>query len=132
LWHSVVNVDTLAPRVLGMRHGFHAMIWLGAACAAAGNATTSDALHSDDAPAYRDAMPTHDAMQMHDAMPMHDAMQMHDAAVAKDAAVIEDAPGSGGELCADNTGCTDPGTCCYFFTCTLGAGVGSNLCFPSS
>lgn len=127
MWHSDVNVDTFAPRVLGMRHGFHAMIWLGAACAAAGNATTtSDALHADDAPAYRDAMP------MHDAMPVHDAAPAHDAAVAKDAAAIEDAPGSGGELCADNTGCTDPGTCCYFFTCTLGAGVGSNLCFPSS
>jgi hypothetical protein len=108
------------------------MIWLVTACAAAGNATTSDALHADDATAYHDAMPTHDAMTLHDAMTPHDAMIVHDAAVPKDAPAIEDAPGSGGELCAENTDCKDPGTCCYFFTCTLGTGVGSNLCFPSS
>jgi hypothetical protein len=108
------------------------MIWLGAACAAASNATTtSDAFHSDDATAYHDAMAMHDATPVHDAMPAHDA-SIHDAAEPKDAAPIEDAPGSGGELCADNTGCTDPGTCCYCFTCTLGTGVGSHLCFPSS
>ena len=109
----------------------HAMIWLGAACAAASNATVSDAVRADDATAYHDAMPPHDASINHDAMVMHDAAIVHDAVVPKDAA-FEDAPGSGGELCADNTGCTDPGTCCYFFVCTLGTGIGSDLCFPSS
>ena len=110
-----------------MRHGLCVVMWFVAACAAASDATT-DATHPDDA----------SASAHHDAMVSHDASVHPDAAVPKDAAISDapvvpsDAPGSGGELCADNSGCLDPGTCCYFFVCSAGTGVGSNLCFPSS
>jgi hypothetical protein len=108
-----------------MRRGLCVVLWFVAACAAA----TTDATHPDDASASEH----HDAMVSHDASVHADAALPKDAAIGFDAPVVpSDAPGSGGELCADNTGCLDPGTCCYFFVCTAGVGAGSNLCFPSS
>ncbi len=68
-----------------------------------------------------------DAPRLHDAPPPLDA-PMTDAASTPDAAMPD--ANMGGQLCADNTGC-GAGTCCYFFVCTAGTGVGANLCFPN-
>ena len=101
---------------------------IAAACASAGqNGGSSDAPPTlGDAPNVH-----HDASSItHDAIPPLDGPLPIDAAVPHDApSVMPDAPG--GQLCTDNTQCPDSGTCCYFFVCTPGLGVGSNLCFKS-
>lgn len=72
-------------------------------------------------------IPHADAPRPGDGPPPLDA-PMGDAALPPDAAMPD--ANMGGQLCGDNTGC-GAGTCCYFFVCTPGTGVGTNLCFPS-
>ena len=89
------------------------------------SALFDDAHPKDDAP---NNIPHADAPHPSDGAPPIDA-PMTDAAPPADAALPPDA-NMGGQLCTDNTGC-GAGTCCYFFVCTPGTGVGTNLCFPS-
>jgi hypothetical protein len=98
-----------------------ALVLIGCANA---SALFDDAHQKDDASTN---IPHADASHTTDGAPPIDA-PMNDAAPPADAAVPPDA--GGGQLCGDNTGC-GAGTCCYFFVCTPGTGVGTNLCFPS-
>ncbi len=96
------------------------------ACAMGGSATHQgqDANQAADAPAG-----PHDASHAGgDASPPHDARPV-DAFVQLDAQHF----GSDGDLCAVNSDCdANQGLCCYFFSCSAGTGVGSNICFPAN
>src|SRR5262249_9455942 len=107
------------PRVTMKRAFVIALCIVAAACASAGqNNGFSDAPQSD-GPIHHDAHPPGDAGGHLDSALPADAAVPHDGALP-----VVDAPG--GQLCVDNTGCTDTGTCCYFFVCTPGTGFGSN------
>jgi len=98
-----------------------------AACASAGgNNGPSDAPPGIDATIHQNAL-----VLPHDAIPPLDGTNPIDAAVPHDAPPVAIDAAIGGQLCTDNTQCPDPGTCCYFFVCTPGLGVGSNLCFEN-
>jgi hypothetical protein len=111
-----------------MKRGLVIAACIVAACASAHQSTGANDAPGGDAQVQHhdaDTVLPHDAIPPLDAPGHHDAtMQPHDAPGTPDAAI-------GGQLCTDNTGCPDTGTCCYFFICTPGAGVGSNLCFKS-
>ncbi|HEY1553302.1 MAG TPA: hypothetical protein VGF94_00640 [Kofleriaceae bacterium] len=61
-----------------------------------------------------------------------DAPRALDASVPLDApAPLDAGSGSGGQFCSVNMDCPDSGTCCFVAICVPGAGIGSDLCFPS-
>src|SRR5512133_2668864 len=90
---------------------------------ASGSAPFDDAHDKTDAPSN---VSHADAPRPGDGPPPVDAPPT-DAPVTPDAAMPD---AGGGKLCGDNTQC-GAGTCCYFFVCTPGTGVGTNLCFPN-
>lgn len=100
---------------------------IAAACASAGDPGNSPgdaiSLPADASTMHHDGHVAGDAASHLDGQ-IPDAPVMHDASTPIDAPV-------GGQFCTDNTTCPDAGTCCYFFQCKAGTGVGSNLCFPN-
>lgn len=100
------------------------ILFVAASCAQGGipnMASGDDTQHADASP-QRDA-PAH---AIDAPVSVIDARPPIDASIPVDAA-----PPDGALFCSDNTQCTDPGTCCFVSFCVPGAGLGSNLCFPS-
>src|ERR1051325_11458555 len=93
-----------------------------AACATAGNGSSSDASHQDSAPKLDSSHVTTEATSKMDAAGTADAFVPHDASV-------QPAAQQGGGFCSDNTMCISS-ECCWIAICVPGTGLGSNLCFP--